>query len=322
MTPESPQPAICLREMGSFHIGGRTVRLHNQPEYERVMSAGGEPVRINLNGTYMIEQMYVQYFLPQQSNGKGPLVFWHGGGMTGAAWETTPDGREGWMNYFIRHGWDVYLCDAVERGRSGFAPHPQIWPDKPVTQTVNDIYSRFRIGNRDDSYASDPAQRSAYPNTQFPLDAFDQFAKQMVPRWTHTNQAMISAFDALLARLGSASIVCHSQAGPLALQLAASGSTKVQALVAIEPAGVPDADFTDYQVPTLIVLGDNIDTDRRWQLLREKIMTFSCAGTRATVLSLPEIGVRGNSHVMMMDTNNQQIAQLINEWLARQISHS
>ena len=320
MSTETHTSAIRLRDMGSFHIGGRTVQLHGQPEYERVMSAGGEPVRINLNGTYSIEQMYVQYFLAEQSNGKGPLVFWHGGGMTGAAWETTPDGREGWVNYFIRHGWDVYLCDAVERGRSGFAPWPQIWPEKPVIQTVDDIYTRFRIGESAQGYDRDPAQRTAYPNTRFPLAAFDQFAKQMVPRWTHTNDAILDAFKALLDKLGSASIVCHSQAGPLALQLAFRYPEQIRTLVAIEPAGIPDICTTEYRTPTLIVLGDNIDTDSRWQLLREKILTFSSAVTNTHVLSLPEVGLTGNSHVMMMDINSDDIAQLVNGWLARRLA--
>ena len=39
--------------------------------------------------------MYAQYFLSEPPNGRPPLAFWHGGGMTGAAWETTPDGRQG-----------------------------------------------------------------------------------------------------------------------------------------------------------------------------------------------------------------------------------
>ncbi len=320
MNEVTKKAAIGLRDMGSFHIGGRSVQLHDQPEYERVMSAGGEPVKINLNGTYSIEHMYVQYFLAEHPNGKGPLVFWHGGGMTGAAWETTPDGREGWVNYFIRQGWDVYVCDSVERGRSGFAPWPQIWPEEPVCQTVNDIYSRFRIGDRADSYDRDPTRRTAYPNTRFPLHAFDQFAKQMVPRWTHTNEAILSAFEALLNRLGAVSIICHSQAGPLALQLAARHPARVRTLVAIEPAGIPDNGLAGYQTPTLMVLGDNMDTDSRWLLLREKILSFCSRTQGTTVLSLPEAGIRGNSHVMMMDDNNQAIAELVNSWLGRRIT--
>lgn len=296
------------------------MQLANQPAYQRVMSAGGEPVIINLNGTYMVEQMYVQYFLPERSNGKGPLVFWHGGGMTGAAWETTPDGREGWVNYFIRHGWDVYLCDSVERGRSGFAPFPEIWPENPVIQTVNDIFSRFRIGMHAESYHSDPAQRTPYKNTRFPLHAFDAFTRQMVPRWTHTNKAIIDAFDALLLRLGTATIICHSQAGPLALQLAGRHPDRIRALVAVEPAGIPDADFSNFTVPVLVLLGDNIDTDSRWPLIRKKILSFADTTPGTYVLSLPQLGITGNSHVMMMDTNNQEIADLVNQWLVKKLA--
>jgi len=65
--------------------------------------------------------MYVQYFLPKNKKGKLPLLLWHGGGLTGVTYESTPDGREGWANFFIRKGWDAYVSDAIERGRSGFA---------------------------------------------------------------------------------------------------------------------------------------------------------------------------------------------------------
>lgn len=315
MEKEAVVHPICLRDMGAFHIGGRQVQLSAQPSFERVLSDGGEPVKINLNGTYAIEQMYVQYFLPQESNGKGPLVFWHGGGMTGAVWETTPDGRPGWVNYFVRQGWDVYVCDAVERGRSGFASYPDIWPDKPITQTIDDVYVRFRIGDQPDSYNIDPALRTAYSNSRFPLSAFDLLAKQMVPRWTHTNEAMLDAFEALLERLGTATVLCHSQSGPLALKLASQCPGQVSALIAIEPAGIPDFGVTPFQTRTLIVLGDNLDLDSRWVLLKRKITRFANACEQVKVLSLPDLGVYGNSHVMMMDDNSQDIARRIQAWL-------
>ncbi|NYT85111.1 hypothetical protein H0A62_05800 [Pusillimonas harenae] len=307
---------LCLRAMGSFHVSGRRVLLEGRPPYVRTMSEGGEPVSINPNGSYLIEQMYVQYFLPQHSNGKGPLVFWHGGGMTGATWETTPDGREGWANYFVRQGWDVYVCDAVERGRSGFAPHPDIWPEGPVVQTVDDIHTRFRIGDRPGSYHTDPARRSAYPDTRFPLESFDTFCLQMVPRWTHTNTAMIEAFHILLKRIGRSTIICHSQAGPLAMMLAAQAGDLIRALVAIEPAGIASLAPDAYNTPTLVVMGGNMADDKRWQRLSQKISSFAQQHPSVQILHLEELGIHGNSHVLMMDTNSDDIACRVNDWLS------
>ena len=107
--------------MGSFHVGGRLVEISGKPVKEVTFTPGGVPAKVDPNGTYQVEQMYVQYFLPANEKGAYPLLMWHGGGLTGVTYETTPDGREGWLNYFLRKGWSVYNSDAVERGRAGWA---------------------------------------------------------------------------------------------------------------------------------------------------------------------------------------------------------
>ena len=111
---------IVLRDMGSFHVGGRLIEITGQPIKEIVFTPGGVPAKMDPNGKYQVEQMYVQYFLPQNRRGKLPLLLWHGGGLTGVTYETKPDGGEGWLTYFIRKGWDSYISDAMERGRSGW----------------------------------------------------------------------------------------------------------------------------------------------------------------------------------------------------------
>src|SRR5262245_52261977 len=116
---QSKEP-ILLRDMGSFHVGGRVIEITGQPIKEIVFTPGGVPAKMDPNGKYQVEQMYVQYFLPQNRRGRLPLLMWHGGGLTGVTYETTPDGREGWLTYFIRKGWDTYISDAVERGRAGW----------------------------------------------------------------------------------------------------------------------------------------------------------------------------------------------------------
>src|SRR6202012_638194 len=144
------------------------------------LRVGGGPARLDPNGLYQVEQMYVQYFLPEERKGKYPLLMWHGGGLTGVTYETTPDGREGWLTMFVRKGWDTYVSDAVERGRSGFASK-DVWPSDPNFLTQANPYERFRIGQGPGSWNADPAQRKPLPGVQFPVEAYDQFTKQIVP---------------------------------------------------------------------------------------------------------------------------------------------
>jgi hypothetical protein len=161
-SPALAEGPINLRGMGSFHIGGRTVEITGKPVREVLLGAGGVPAKLDPNGPYAVEHMYVQFFQPQTRKGKVPLLMWHGGGLTGVTYETTPDGREGWLNMFIRKGRDVYNSDAVERGRSGFAG-PDVWPSSPNFLTKANPFERFRIGQGAGSWNADAAKMKVLP---------------------------------------------------------------------------------------------------------------------------------------------------------------
>ena len=49
-----------------------------------------------------------------------PVVMIHGAGISGKSWETTPDGRMGFDEYFVRNGHPTYVVDRSFNGRSGF----------------------------------------------------------------------------------------------------------------------------------------------------------------------------------------------------------
>ena len=320
MNPDTAKQPITLRDMGSFHIGGRVVEITGKPMREILFSAGGVPAEIDPNGQYQIEAMYVQYFLPQHRLGKYPLMMWHGGGLTGVTYETTPDGREGWLTMFIRNGWDVYISDAVERGRSGFAP-PEIWPDPPLHLTKANPFERFRIGPRA-GWNSDPAKREPYPGNQFPVEAYDNFTKQFAPRWTGTDDAVIAAYIALVDKVGPSILMFHSQAGAFGFKVAEARPDLVKALIAIEPAVAGDAALAGRlkDIPTLMVYGDYIACDSRWPHMHRLGLAYAgslrAAGGIVDVVNLPEAGIKGNSHMLMMDRNNAEIAGLIQRWLA------
>ena len=224
---------IVLRGMGSFHVGGRIAEISGKPVREIVRQPGGPLTKLDPNGQYMVEQMYVQYFLPKNRKGKVPLLMWHGGGLTGVTYESTPDGREGWMNFFIRRGWDVYNSDAVERGRSGFAP-PDVWPSEPTFLTYQDPFERFRIGDGAGSWNADPAKRKILPGSQFPVEAYENYMRQSVPRWLSTDDAIIRAYLALVDKVCPCVMLLHSQGGAFGFKVAEQRPDKVKAIVAVE----------------------------------------------------------------------------------------
>ena len=114
--PANADEPISLLDMCSFHVGGRLVEISGKPVKEVTFTPGGVPAKVDPNGTYQVEQMYVQYFLPANERGAYPLLLWHCGGLTGVTYETTPDGREGWLTYFLRKGYAVYVVDQVPNG--------------------------------------------------------------------------------------------------------------------------------------------------------------------------------------------------------------
>jgi len=317
----TPPAGLAIKDMGSFHVGGREVTLSGLPVKEVLFTAGGVPAKLDPNGVYQVEQMYVQYFVPHKQRGKLPLLMWHGGGLTGVTYETKPDGGEGWLNFFIKQGWTVYNSDAVERGRSGWAMYPEITKTEPVFLTKENPFERFRIGAGPNSYNKDVSKMKPLPGSQFPLEGYDNFTKQVVPRWTSTDAPIIAAYTALVDNVCPCVVLAHSQGGPFAYRVAQARPDKVKALVLVEPAGVGDAANVSAlkNIPSVSIYGDHIETDARWPTIRGNNMKFQesirSAGGSAELINLPAIGIKGNSHMLMMDKNSGEIAAVIQKWL-------
>lgn len=312
---------LALRGMGSMHVGGREVVLSGKPVIEVRRTPGGPLTKVDPNGVYQVEQMYAQYFLPAQRRGSVPLMLWHGGGLTGVTFETTPDGRDGWLNYFIGKGWDTYNVDAVERGRAGWAP-PDVFNTAPIFLTKTDPYERFRVGAGAGSYDNDPARRKAWPGNQFPANGYDNFTRQFVPRWLSTDAAVAAGYAALVDKVCPCVLVVHSQGGQFAFTVAETLAHKIRAIVAVEPAGFGDAKRAAALkgIPILAIYGDFLDRDARWATIRQNGLNYykavEAGGGAVKVVDLPAAGIRGNSHMIPMDLNNRVVADLIQNWLA------
>lgn len=319
----TPAGATDIGEVGSFHIGGRAVTLLGLPKQEVVFSPGAPPLTVDPNGEFQVEQIYVQYVRQAAPKARYPLLLWHGGGLSGVTWETKPDGQPGWQSFFIRAGHDVYVSDAVERGRASWARYPEVFKTEPLFRTKAEAWTLFRFGP---SYDPDPAKRAAFPGVQFPVDALDQFMKQGVPRWATNDAATQAAYDALVQRVCPCVIVTHSQGGNFGFTAALHAPDKVRALVSIEPSGAPDpakaAIAPLKSVPHLVVYGDYIGDNAFWQRIVPATTRYrealAAQGGVAELVDLPAQGIKGNTHMLMMDRNSDQVAALVQDWMTRQ----
>jgi pimeloyl-ACP methyl ester carboxylesterase len=314
---------LQVREIGSLHVGGRVAEIAGLPEQEIVFSPGAPPLRVNPNGQFQVEQMYAQYVRLADPRARHPLILAHGGGLTGVTYETTPDGRPGWQMHFLRAGHDVFVTDAVERGRAGWARFPQVFAGEPVFRSMGEGWGLFRIGPAD-GWAPDPAQRRAFETTRFPVAAWNGFMAQAVPRWVTTDRQTQAAYDALVQRICPCVVLVHSQGGNFGFNMALNAPDKVRAVIAVEPSGAPPATADAARlrdIPHLVVWGDFIRGNAFWERIRGNVERWQGqirdGGGVADTLDMPAEGVAGNSHMIMMDTNSDEVAGRIQAWMER-----
>lgn len=325
-----PEP-LAIQEQGSFAVGGTVITRPGA--YDAInRSRAGQ----TLHG----DHAYVFYQVPVRAR-KLPLVFWHGIGQFSKTWETTPDGREGFQNIFLRRCFPVYVIDQPRRGRAGRSTLPGTITPTPDEQ---DWFGTFRLGIWPDFF----------PGVQFSRDpeALNQYFRQITPDTGPLDPALNSdAVIALFKKIGPGILVTHSHSGGMGWRVAAR-SSNVRAIVSYEPGSgfifpegevppsmpsaggalqalsVPLSEFMALtKIPIIIFYGDNIPAQPTanpgqdgWRVRLAMARLWRDAVNRrggdVTVVHLPEIGVRGNTHFPMSDLNNLQIADLMSKFLS------
>ena len=323
---------LVIAEQGTFAAGGTVV-----PAQETYNPLKPVPAGQTLHG----DHADVLYQIPENAR-KYPLVFLHGAGQSRRTWQTTPDGREGFQNIFLRRGFGVYLVDQPRRGDAGRSTIPGEIPAAPDEQFW---FGQFRIGLWPD----------VFPGSQFAADdnSLNQFFRQMTPNTGGYDADVIAdAMAAALEKSGDAILVTHSQGcGPG--WLTAMRSDKVRAVVAYEPGSgfvfpegeVPEAMenssfFGPFsagavplekfraltRMPVVIFYGDNIPDSPvaqphqdYWRCALQMARLWAEAVNRhggdVTVIHLPEKGLHGNTHFMFSDRNSAAVADLLSQWL-------
>jgi pimeloyl-ACP methyl ester carboxylesterase len=313
--------ALIIAEQGSRFIGGED--LANQ----MLRAAKSAAAAFIGSGTITTGQIYVRHQIPVEAR-QSSIVLVHGGSLTGACWETTPDGRQGWDEYFLRRGFSTYVIDQVARGRSACnaseinavrdgdlepAALPTIF-----TLARESAWATFRLG---------PDVGARHPGVRFPIEAAADLWRQVVPDWSLSlpqPNPTIAGLARLTSEVGPGVLIGHSQSGGFPFLVAERAESRVSAIVSIEPAACPDIDDAAgvYDgLPILFLYGDYIRESDFWRPRLEECERFverlNVAGARAQIIILSERGLPGHTHLMMQDLGNLEIADLIVDWLDR-----
>ena len=275
-----------------------------------------------------------------------PLVMWHGIGQFSKTWETTPDGREGYQTIFLRRGFGVYLVDQPRRGRAGRST-----VDGTITATPDDQkwFGMFRLARGPTSSPACSSRGTPPPSSSSSARRCPD-AGPFDPKVLATAPAVSALFD----KIGPGVLVTHSQGGGIGWRAAMGNPrTPCDRLVrARQRLRVPGrrAAAPDVRVPGPAggsrrapdgVHGADPHPDRR--LLRRQHPVRApprhpgqdnCAsglamarlwaeavnsrkGGDVTLVHLPEVGFRGNTHFPFSDLNNAEIADLMSDWLRK-----
>lgn len=323
--------ALVIVRQGVFASGG-TVTQPVAGEYAPEKSwldqtRAGNTAHIDHAGTF--------FQIPAVEKG-APIVYLHGYGQSRVGWQSTPDGREGWSDIFLRKGHAAFLVDQPRRASAGatsrmasaggidawgadgkdYMPGDQAW------------YTHFRIG----LVAPERYEGSAFPAGEA---AQNQFFRQMTPNTGDYDEKLFgNALSEVLKDVRNmtgkkAVYVTHSQGSRVGWQTAAEN---IAAIVAVEPGGTPAVGSEEYnkflsaKIPMLIYFGDYIDNGPAdimstgfWKNVRDTARDFAehynADGGDVTVIDLPAIGITGNSHFLFQEMNNAQIADHMEAWL-------
>ncbi len=342
LLPQGPAMAggeagpISLRDQGFFWVGVRTTAV------EMPARGGGQPSR----GTGIEGQMYVGFQLPAEKRHPWPLVLVHGGGGQATDWMGTPDGRDGWLDYFLAAGFDVYYVDRPAHGRSpnnrGYGAQLGAPP------TTEFIANTFTVQSRQYPGGGAPDSEEVAVHTA-----------SSEPGPTVSNAVLKENLAELLDRIGPAIMVTHSAGGPSGWLAMEARPDLVKGVLAIEPA----MGITDNLAPLItfrpaLAAGERIETEQlaaegpglspcRLQP-RDKVRTVPAFAGKPVLfvvapLSMPmftptvhcsvhtlnqlganaklsrlkeDHGIDGNGHFMNEELNNGEIAkQVFIPWL-------
>ncbi len=329
---------VTLKDMGIMYVGGERVDSPN---------SGCLPIFCGPNNTGVTVQSteaffgFVEYFIPEGARNP-PIVLIPGRNIMGNTYQMKPPGGESWTSFFLRNGYPVYLFTQPGRG-----------PAMSYTDQVNNEIQGLAPPNTTDrvqhftdtalgAFGVGPSYGTFYPGVKFPQDV--DFYKQAMANWgtamgpagpvedPRTANATNNALIDLLEQIGPAIVMGHSSGGQEMWTAAMQRPDLFVKLVGVESIGCNRAFAPKLANLPILNLWGTYPAQRQADFpalaaafgnpsgflvveCTEMGKAVRALGGRAGLLFLEEVGLVGTTHLLMYDTVNIDIANLILRWI-------
>jgi hypothetical protein len=295
-----------IGQVSAFHLGGREIPVT------------GSGVEADQTDVTYVGQVAVTALLPDRPTERPPIVMLPGFGIAVTSYLETPDGREGWAMDAIRRSHPVYLVEPALSARAGISPDQSI---RLFSWGSHNVWRRWGLGE---------AYPVPFDDGQFPVEYWDDvvksFAQVQVGDATGRgmiavqNKDTVNGVKQLLDRIGPSILLVHSASGTPGFETARNNSDQVLAVVNVEPVGCPTEALEQWTgIPVLSVFGDHMEVRPQMPPRQRNCQTtvdyLKDRGTAADMFALPEMGITGNSHLMMDERNSGELMAMILDWL-------
>ena len=255
---------LVLDDFSTFYVGGTI-------EFSDCNASDCNTANPRMGpGNLSVNAAYIEKASPAKKKYKYPIVLMHGGGHNAQVYMTTPDGREGWFHSFLRRGLEVYVVDGSNRGRAGWDPVKRFKATAGLIAAsemeTTDTYSEhtawpgFRWG---------PQYGVLYPNSQFPIEALNQYLPQLNPAYrdAEANTLLAANLSALIDKIGPCILLGWSTGSQNIMDAVntPARAAQVKALIGVEGFNLTTRAGNialNKNIPMLTVIGDNARTQR------------------------------------------------------------
>lgn len=303
-------------------------------------AAGSQSLRHSIGST-VEPNVYFDVIEPQSGATKAPMVLVHGGAHTGSCYLATADGRAGWAQYFAAQGHKVVVPDWPGIGRSGYVPSSRFNGelvcaglgkvleslDQPailMTHSMSGPYGWKLLESHGDRIAAIVGVAPGGPGNIQPVGEIlskegdtIEVKLQLVMK-LNVNEPFVAPRGWAEKKLvGNGSQFPRDQVDRYLAGLITVPPRLLYERLNVGGSQLKIKNFAPYRDKRALVLIGSHDADHPAEVDKPIADWLNANGAKADFVQLPDVGINGNGHMMMLESNSDQIAGFIEAWISK-----